>query len=57
MTPQNQRPILKEQIEARKLTVEECTRLLAGRNLSERLDFWLFKKCKFLWEIIHWNWF
>jgi hypothetical protein len=50
------RPTLKEQIAVSKLTDQECIELLKGKGLY-RFDFWIFRKVKWLWSLIHWNWF
>jgi hypothetical protein len=52
------RPTLKEQIAVSKLTDQECVDLLTCKGQPiKQIDFWIFRKVKWLWSLIHWNWF
>ena len=50
------RPTLEEQIAVSKLTYEECMELIRPHGLK-KVDFFLHQKVRWLWSILHWNWF
>jgi len=52
-----ERPTLEDQISISKMTDEECVYALMPHGFWQRLDFWIFCHCEFLWNLIHWNWF
>ena len=52
----NDRPTLEEQIAISKLTYEECMELIRPHGWK-KLDFFLHNNVRWLWSIIHWNWF
>ncbi len=50
------RPTLEEQIAVSKMADAECIKALRGVGL-ERADFWLYRRLRLVWRVIHWNWF
>lgn len=56
------RPSLEEQIAWKKkvdsMSDKELVDFLTLRHdIRGRIEFWLFRRSKFLWSLLNWNWF
>lgn len=49
--------ILEDQITVSKMTKEELIDCLMPHGFRQKIDFWIFCHCEFLWHVIRWKWF